>query len=169
MKVLQSIFALIISSTISIICNNQNHIDRYKVDIEELKTLPDNFYAFRRGNLYYGNEKYRIWFTKTLTRNVKNIMRIEDLQNGIVEIKDLALYNIDTNASKNIAQHFIDLSGKFKFGHIMIDKKNKISFSYRDGLFEQYVKALNDSVINKYKNNKNFRLLENGWFEWKEE
>ena len=63
-------------------------------------------------------------------------------------------------------QRFIDLSRKFKFGHIKVDKSNKVSFSYRDGLSEQFVITFNDSLKEKYSNNNDFKLLTNGWFEY---
>ena len=75
-------------------------------------------------------------------------------------------YNIDTTANKNEMQRFIDLSRKFKFGHIKVDKSNKVSFSYRDGLSEQYVMTFNDSLKEKYSNSMDFKILTNGWFEY---
>jgi hypothetical protein len=71
----------------------------------------------------------------------------------------------DTSDLIRNAQEFINLSRKYKFGHIKIDRKNIISFSYRDGLSEQFVKTLNDSVKTLYLENKDFELLGNGWFE----
>ena len=78
-------------------------------------------------------------------------------------------YAIDTLLSKSCTQIFIDLSRKYSFGHILVDRKNKISFSYKDGLAEQYVKALNDSINNAYLKKKNFVLLSNGWYQNTEE
>ena len=61
---------------------------------------------------------------------------------------------------------FVDLSRKFRFGHICVDKANKIAFSNQDGLSEQFVKTFNDSLKNIYLINKEFKLLPNGWFEY---
>ena len=158
---------LTIIATLFYSCDKKNHIEKYKVEIEELKKLPDNFYAFRRGNLYIENKYYRIWFNKKINGNVKNILKIEDLQkNEYTESETINLYKIDTIKSKKDAQEFINLSRKFKFGHINMDRENKISFSFRDGLSEQYVKAMNDSVKSIYKKDSDFRLLENDWFEY---
>ena len=54
--------------------------------------------------------------------------------------------------NKILMQKFVDLSNKFKFGHINVDKANKISFSYNDGLSEQYVRTFNDSLKDIYLN-----------------
>jgi hypothetical protein len=153
-------------------CKNQNHIDKYDVNLELLKTLPNAFYAYRRGNIYYEDGKlkeYRIWFNLDNFGNVKNIFKIEDFaDNNANEIATIRKYKIDTAEKKILMQRFINLSRKFKFGHINVDKSNKISFSYQDGLREQYVKTLNDSLSNIYLKNKDFRLLNNGWFEYVE-
>lgn len=166
MKVLNLIFSSIILATIILGCDHKSHIEEYNIDIKELQKLPDNFYAFRRGNLYYSNEDYMIWFNRTINGNLKNIIRINDLRNTESNIiETIKLYNIDTVKSKIIAQQFIELSEKFKFGHIKIDKKNKIAFSHRDGLVEQYVKVFNDSLKKKYDSDNDFKLLSNGWYE----
>jgi hypothetical protein len=148
-------------------CKEENHIDKYEVNVESLKTLPDGFYAYRRGNIYYNNEKYMIWHTLDIFGNAQNIFRISDLvdQNS-AKTTTINKYNIDTTENKIIMQRFIDLSRKFKFGHIKVDKSNKISFSYKEGLSEQFVMTFNDSLKNKYANNKDFIFLTNGWFEY---
>ena len=167
MKVLKFIFSSVVLSTIVLGCDNKSHIEKYNVDIKELQKLPDNFYAFRRGNLYYSNEDYMIWFDRTINGNVKNIIRINDLHNTKNNtIETVKFYSIDTVESKIIAQKFIELSEKFKFGHIKIDKKNIIVFSHRDGLAEQYVKVFNDSLKRKYDSDNDFKLLNNGWYEY---
>ena len=147
----------------------KNHIDKYNVKVDSLKLLPDNFYAYRGGRIYVEDiklEKYRIWFNRDDEGDLQDIYTIDDLKNRYSGLKIINTYGIDTFLSKAYAQTFIQLSRKYKFGHIYIDKKYKISFSYRDGLAEQYVMALNDSIKNIYANNKDFRLLKNGWFEF---
>ena len=154
-------------------CKSNNHIDSYKVNIDTLKTLPDNFYAHRRGHIYLEDteaENYRIWFNKDNEGNVSSIFKIEDFKKNKNEtVLIIKTYAIDTLLSKSCAQKFIDLSKKYSFGHILVDRKNKISFSYKDGLAEQYVKALNDSINNAYLKKKNFVLLSNGWYQNTEE
>ncbi len=99
--------------------------------------------------------------------NVKDIFNISDLTDQNSDRTTIInKYNIDTTDNKIVMQRFIDLSRKYKFGHIKVDKSNKISFSYRDGLSEQFVMTFNDSLRNKYSNNKDFKLLTNGWFEY---
>jgi len=166
MKFLKLFLISILLSTLFYSCRKENHIEKYNVDIEKLKKLPDNFYAFRHGNLYIENKYYRVWFNKTLNGNVNNIFKIDDFQtNENTKAEIIKIYNIDTIKIKKDAQEFINLSRKFKFGHIEMNRNIKISFSFRDGLYEQYVKAMNDSVKNKYKNDEDFLLLENNWFE----
>lgn len=163
-------FFLLLFVTTFFSCNEgANHIDRYKVDIGQLKTLPDNFYAFRRGRLYTASDDYMIWYNKDWNGNIANVLNIIDINNHEGSTADaIRKFNIDTISEKETAQHFIDLSRKFKFGHIKIDHKNKIAFSYRDGLNEQYVMPLNDSIKAVYSKNHDFVLLPNKWFENKE-
>jgi hypothetical protein len=150
-------------------CKNENHIDKYAVNIDVLKTLPDAFYAHRGGNIYYTDgklDKYRIWLTLDNSGKVKDILKIEDFKDKInSETEIINKYKIDTTENKILMQKFIDLSREFKFGHINIDKANKITFSYQDGLSEQYVKTFNDSLSRIYSKDKDFRQLNNGWFE----
>ena len=138
--------------------------------MDSLKTLPDGFYAYRRGNIYFEDihlKKYRIWLNLNNLGNVKSIIRVEDFNNRNAEVKEtISKYRIDTVEQKNNLQKFIDLSREYKFGHIGIDKNNKISFSYKEGLSEQYVKSFNDSIENLYVKNIDFILLNNGWFEY---
>lgn len=161
-------FALILFMTIFAFgCKDENHIDKYEVNLDSLKTLPDAFYAHRRGNIYYDNGKYMIWLTLDNSGDVKNIFQVTDLADrNADDTATISKYKIDTTENKVLMQRFLDLSSKFKFGHISVDKANKISFSYQDGLSEQYVKTFNDSLKDIYIKNKDFRLLNNGWFEY---
>ena len=143
-----------------------NHIDKYNINAEELKTLPDNFYSYRRGTVRITSPEYIVWFDLNKHGNIGNVLRIgrpgDDM--GI----SIRQYNIDTTNAKETAQHFINLSRKYRFGHINVDRKNKIAFSSRDGLAEQYVLPMNDSIRNVYMTNPDFSMLSNGWFENKE-
>ena len=148
-------------------CKEENHIDKYEVNVDSLKTLPDGFYAYRRGNIFFDNEKFMIWYTLDNSGNVKDVFRISDMADqGSEKAATINKYNIDTKVNKIYMQRFIDLSRKFKFGHIKVDRLNKVSFSYRDGLSEQYVMTFNDSLKEKYTNDKDFKILTNGWFEY---
>lgn len=153
-------------------CKNENHIDKYNVSLDSLETLPDNFYAYRRGRVYLediNKGNYRIWFNRDKDGNVHDIFKIEDFRSGDSSMEGIIRnYSIDTFLNKALAQKFIRISRLYKLGHLSIKRKNKISFSYKDGLAEQYVKAMNDSVNNIYANKKDFTLLENGWFEYVE-
>jgi hypothetical protein len=150
-------------------CKDENHIDKNEVNLDSLKTLSDAFYAHRSGNIYFDNGKYMIWLTLDNSGDVKNIFEITDLADRNANGKaSISKYKIDTTENKILMQKFLDLSSKFKFGHINVDKANKISFSYQDGLSEQYVKTFNDSLKDMYLKNKNFSLLNNGWFEYTE-
>ena len=162
------IFIFIVIMTIfSFSCNDKNHIDKYEVNLDSLKSLPDAFYAYRRGNIYSDNGKFMIWFNLNNSGDVKNIFEITDLTDrNAGDTETLNKYKIDTTEHKIIMQKFLNLSRKFKFGHIYVDKANKISFSYQEGLTEQYVKTFNDSLKVRYINSKDFRLLDNGWFEY---
>jgi hypothetical protein len=111
-------------------------------------------------------KNYRVWLSIDIFGNVKNIFKIEDFKNdSSVTLTILNKYKIDTIKTKIIMQKFVDLGRKFKFGHIKIERAKKISFSYQDGLYEQFVKTINDSVKNIYLKDKDFILLNNGWFE----
>jgi len=163
-KAFITFFITIISAS----CKTENHIDKYDVQVNSLKILPDNFYAYRGGRIYLEGikiENYRIWFNRDDKGDLQDIFKIDDLKNRYSGLEIIKTYGIDTSLNKAYAQTFIQLSRKYKFGHILIDKENKISFSYKDGLAEQYVKALNDSISNIYAKKKDFRLLKNGWFE----
>lgn len=165
------ILIFLFSLTITLSCKEKNHIDKYQITIEKLDKLPDNFYAHRRGRIYFENKYYRIWFNKTITGNIKSIFQIEDMQkhHTLLEVQPAKFYRIDTTESKKIAQIFVELSKKYQFGHINIDRRNKIAFSHKEDVSEQFVKPMNDTVKKEYEKNIDFRLLENGWFEFKNE
>jgi hypothetical protein len=149
-------------------CDNRNHIEKYNISLDELKTLPQNFYGYRHGSVYLEDlehKKYRLWFHLDENGNVRNIFRIDNFQNLKDNLQVLKTFEIDTVNEKRNMQKFIELSRKFKFGHVKIDTINKIYFSSIDGLSEEFVKTFNDSVTKIYSKDKEFRLLNNGWFE----
>lgn len=131
--------------------------------------MPDNFYGYRRGSIYIEDlklKKYRVWFHLDDLGNIKNIFRIDNFKNYKEKTNSvIKMCNIDTIQLKKNARKFIELSRKYKFGHINIERENKFYFSSKDGLSEQYVIVFNDSLKNIYMKNKEFKLLENGWFE----
>ncbi len=149
-------------------CNNKNHIEKYNINLNDLKILPQNFYGYRHGSVYLEDiehNKYRFWFRLDENGNIKNIFRIDNFQNSKDSLQVLQKFNIDTIKEKKNMQNFIELSRKFKFGHIRMDTINKCYFSTIDGLSEEFVKTFNDSVNKIYLKNKDFKLLKNGWFE----
>jgi hypothetical protein len=146
-----------------IACKSKNHIEKYGLKIENLNKLPDNFYAYRRGSIFIDNGQNLIWFNLNNFGNIKELREIW-VSNKSVNHNRIYTQKDTINLMEN-AQEFINLSRKYRFGHMNINRKNKISFSYRDGLSEQFVKALSDSVKTLYLNNNDFKLLENGWFE----
>ncbi len=150
-------------------CNNKNHIDQYNVDINELKKLPNNFYAYWRGGIYVSdlNENYRLEFDLNNQGNVGDLKNISNLKNQtITQDSTIALYNIDTLKKKNDLQHFVNLSKKYLMGHAYIEKEKLIYFSYHKDVRQQYVMPLNDSLKMIYSNDESFQLLENDWYEY---
>ena len=166
-KEIHTLVIILLVTVLNFGCNEENHIEKYDVKVDSLKTLPDGFYAHRRGNIFFDNEKLMIWYTLDNSGNVKNIFKVNDLTDQNADkTATTNKYFIDTTESKIVMQRFIDLSKKFKFGHIKVDKLNKVSFSFHEGLSEQFVMTFNDRLKNKYSNNKDFKLLTNGWFEY---
>lgn len=166
-KEIQTLVIILLVTVFNFGCKEENHINKHDVNVDSLKTLPDGFYAYRRGNIFFDNEKFMIWYTLDNSGNVKDIFKVSDLTDQNADkTATINKYNIDTTGNKIVMQRFIDLSRKFKFGHIKVDKLKKVSFSFRDGLSEQFVMTFNDSLKNKYSNNKDFKLLTNGWFEY---
>ncbi len=167
-KVLIFIYIILIVS-----CKNQyNHIEKYEVSIDSLNTLPDGFYAHRRGNIYISNldsNNCMVWFNRKESGEIHNIFKAVDTKNrNLCSDSVVKKYQIDTIKYIKYASRFIQLSRKYKFGHILINRKNKISFSYIDGKSEEYVKTFDDDIEKKYKQNSDFKLLDNGWFVIKE-
>ena len=162
--------SLLFLITSNISCDSENHIAENKISMDSLLTLPNGFYAYRNGRIYLldtQHKEFRTWLNLDSLGNVKNIFRVEDLRNrGTIGQTILDKHRIDTIEQKIAAQKFIELSKSFKIGHLDIDKANKISFSYKDGLSEQYVMALNDSIKDVYSNREDFKLLRNDWFEY---
>lgn len=166
-KEVQTLVIILLVTVFNFGCKEENHIDMYNLNVDSLKTLPDGFYAYRHGNIFFNNDKFMIWYTLDNSGNIKDIFKVSDLKDQNADkTATINKYNIDTTRNKIVMQRFIDLSRKFKFGHVKVDKLNKVSFSYRDGLSEQFVMTFNDSLKNKYSNNKDFKLLTNGWFEY---
>ena len=165
---MKSVYVIIILFVLISSCDNKNHIEKYNINLTELKTLPQNFYGYRSGSVYLNDlehKKYMFWFRLDENGNVKNIFRIDNFQNLKDSLQALKTFKIDTIKEKKNMQNFIELSRKFKFGHIKMDTINKIYFSTIEGLSEEFIKTFNDSVTKIYKKDKEFRLLKNGWFE----
>mgnify|MGYP000306605618 CR=1 FL=1 len=100
--------------------------------------------------------------------NIDDVFNVQDFNDFDLPTEKVILkYNIDTDADKEIIQRFIKLSRKYRFGHIYINREEKIYFSHKQGLAEQYVIAFNPKVENEYANRKDFIKLPNGWFQYK--
>ncbi len=160
MRILSTSFIL---SLLFIGCNDYIN----EVDINELKTLPSQFYGYRSGSVYLEDldfKKFRLWFRLDENGNAKRIFRIDNYKNPKDSLSAITEFDIDTVQEKKNVQRFIDLSRKYGFGHISIDTVYKCYFSRIEGLSQQYVLTFNDSVKKEYLNNEDFKLLENGWF-----
>ena len=71
-----------------------------------------------------------IWFTLDNYGNVKNIFKITNLSNPkATSLSSLDKYKIDTSEIKIDMQKFLELSRKYKFGHIKVNKEKKIYLS----------------------------------------
>ena len=128
---------LFLFAILSMSCETENHIEKYEVRIDSLQILPNGFYAYRRGRIYYTSQakNHRIWFNFDSLGNVGNIVKIDTFQTkNNHTVKAFNQLKIDTLEYKIVMQKFVDLSKKFKFGHLRIDKTNKISFSYKQYL-----------------------------------
>jgi hypothetical protein len=164
MKILVIITALVLAS-----CTG-NHPGRYNVDINELKTLPDNSYAYFRGTIIvHKQDEVMIWYNIDDDGNIVNISKILDQKDPkATTTQAIEKYALDTVTEKAAAVLFTQLSHKYHFGHINVDHKNKISYSTNEDIVEEYTYPLNDSLLNLYKNNFGFERLENGWFRRKD-
>lgn len=154
-------------------CKQQNHIDKYHVEVDSLLLLPDHFYGYRHGEVYVTNldtpQKYMVWFhfDKTGDR-IHHISVVNDYKGnrwntdraGIV-----ADYGWDTLQWKKDVQKFVDLSRKYKISHLYMERNNMVYFSYHPMAYGQYVKPLNDSVTHIYRTDEKYHSLPNGWFE----
>jgi hypothetical protein len=146
-----------------------NYYADHNLPVDALLTLPDGMYAHRRGRIYHSPNlnSYRIWYDQSLTGMITDIFKIEDLQDHEASrLATVAKYSIDTVNDKLLVQKFKALSSKYGFGHLYIDRKNIVYFSARDGLAQQYVMPMNDSVKNKYKNDPDFTLTDKDWFKY---
>lgn len=117
-----------------------------------LLALDDNFYAHRRGNTYISNDSVMIWFKG----NSSEILKIDTLRhlNNPISLKKY---------QKNI-QIFHKLSLSKVFGHINVNRNYKISLSTNPDIREEYIYPLNDSILDKYKHDTDYKPTKNGWF-----
>jgi hypothetical protein len=144
----------------------------HDLPVDALLTLPDGIYAHRHGRIYHSpiGETYRIWYDQSLTGKIGDIFKIEDFQdNEASRLATLTKYSIDTVSDKLLVQKFKDLSTKYGFGHLYIDRKNIVYFSSRDGVAQQYVMPMSDSVKKKYANDPDFVSTEISWFKYARE
>jgi hypothetical protein len=166
----RALCVIVFSAIVSSSCKYKNHIEKYEVNVDSLKTLPDGFYGYRGFGIYVTDlkaEKYIAWLSPNESGNVGEIFSVNGFENNTEALRNTVKENeIDTIILKALAQKFVDLSDKYKFVHITIDKANQITFSYKDGLPVQFARPLNDSVRADYLKDKDFKLLENGWFEY---
>ena len=57
-KKIRTLIIIIILTLFNLGCKEENHIDKYEVNVDSLKTLPDGFYAHRSGNIFFDNDKF---------------------------------------------------------------------------------------------------------------
>lgn len=152
---------------ISIGCESKHGGDTQHVSPDSLLTLPDGFYAYRNGSIYFtdSDNRYRIWYDLTFSGNLGEEFRIDDFANdGVNKSVIIKKYNIALSEKRSTMKQFLHLSRKFKFGHIRIDRTSRIAYSSKEDLSEEYVYPLTDSTMRLYHSNKRFILLKNGWF-----
>jgi len=146
---------------------NGNHTERYSVDINELKTLPDNFYHYRGRLIVHKDNGLMIWYNTDSNGNITNIWKVEDNTSHETSTAEIIeKYALDTIKEKIAAVRFTQLSHKYHFGHINVDHKNKIAYSTNEDIVEEYVYPFNDSVTVHYQKDNNFKKFENGWFKY---
>lgn len=159
MKPQYLLFILLLAS-----CNG-NHLERYNVDVNELKTLPENSYAYYRGTVMVSKEDVIIWYNIDHDGNIVNISKIQDNKDPKASTAQaIEKYALDTVTQKAAAVHFTELAHKYHFGHINVDHKNKIAYSTNQDITEEYVYPLNDSIRIYYLLGGRYDNLENGWF-----
>lgn len=160
MKIFITITALVLAS-----CTG-NHPERYNVDINELKTLPDNSYGYFRGTIMvHKQDEVMIWYNIDDDGNIVNISKIMDNKDPkATAAQAIEKYALDTVTEKAAAVLFTQLSHKYHFGHILVDHKNEIAYSTDPDIIGEYVYPLNDSVLHLLQNHIGFKSLKNGWF-----
>ncbi len=62
-KEIQTLVIILLLTVFNFGCKEENHIDKYDVNIKSLKTLPNGFYAYRGGNIFFDSGKFMIWYT----------------------------------------------------------------------------------------------------------
>jgi hypothetical protein len=156
-------------STLAAQCESKNHIEKYQVDIETLKKMPNGFYAYRGGRVYQTDikcEKYRIWFELDDEGNVGDIFRIQNFKHpGVEDSISIQEHHIDTLFCKQTEQQFIELSRKYKFGHLLVNKNSEICFSSIDGLPVEFAYPFSWTKEQEYQKRPYFKRLGNGWYE----
>lgn len=165
-KITTGIYLLVLVA-ISIGCESKHSEDTQQVSPDSLLTLPDGFYAYRNGSIYFtgSDNRYRIWYDLTFSGNLGEEFRIDDFANDVVN-KSMTIKkcNISLSENRSNMKQFLQLSRKLKFRHISIDRSSKIAYSSKEELSEEYVYPLTDSTMQLYQSNKRFILLKNGWF-----
>lgn len=165
-KITTGIYLLVLVA-ISIGCESKHGEDTQQVSPDSLLTLPDGFYAYRNGSIYFtgSDNRYRIWYDLTFSGNLGEEFRIDDFANDVVN-KSMTIKkcNISLSENRSNMKQFLQLSRKLNFGHISIDRSSKIAYSSKEELSEEYVYPLTDSTMQLYQSNKRFILLKNGWF-----
>ena len=148
-------------------CNTDSHIDRYKVSIDSLLSLPTGFYGHRGNQVYVEDLKvieYRVWMDVDDENDILNVSKLENFKSETNTSID-HLSPIDTSYAKLLGQRFVDLSKLFKFRHLLVAKNLKVSFSTKEDVQEEYVYPLSDSAKQSYQENKDFKTLGKGWFQ----
>ena len=51
-KEIQTLVIILLLTVFNFGCKEENHIDKYDVNVDSLKILPNGFYAYRRGNIF---------------------------------------------------------------------------------------------------------------------
>lgn len=141
------------------------HPLRNNVDVNELKTLPDNLYMYWGKWLTVSNDDITVWYNIDDNRNIINIYQVANAKSKKDELPQIIEKSaIDTIRAKATAVLFTRLSHKYGFVYINVEHKNKIAYATYEGIREEYVYPLNDSVMQHYQNDFGYGKLENGWF-----